>query len=74
MSGSHKCHHPELVARIEMSQERGAREAYAHIIGVHCDTCGQRFRFVGVDPMHDAMVPGVNQTATEIVLPMVEIG
>lgn len=70
MTATIKCHHPERVYQISTVQVE--REAFAHIRS-HCETCGAVFRFVGVDPAHDTRAPGVNRTATEIVLPMVEV-
>lgn len=72
MSASHKCHHPEISFTASVVQAPGDREAFVHM-QVHCPTCGAKFRFLGVDPAHDTRVPGVDRTATEIVLPMVEV-
>jgi hypothetical protein len=72
MPASFKCHHPERRVAVSVVQQPGEVEAFLHM-QVFCDTCNGTFRFIGVDPAHDTRLPGVNRTATEIVLPMVEV-
>lgn len=72
MPASFRCHHPERKYAISAVQHPGEVEAFVHM-QVFCATCGAKFRFLGVDPAHDTRVPGVDRTATEIVLPMVEV-
>ncbi len=72
MPASFRCHHPGLVFDICGMQMPGEVEAFVHL-SVHCETCNTRFRFVGVDKAHDTSMPGVDRTATKIVLPMVEV-
>ena|ERR1035438_4814495 len=73
MSASARCHHPELDYTIVTEIGEDGRHSYAKVTAAHCPHCSRRWRFVGVSNDFDPGAPTANRTATEILLPMVEI-
>ena len=74
MSASSRCHHPGLDYRMTTFKLDGDDRTYTRIKSVVCPSCGAKFRFVGVEPSNDPGVPSSNRNATELMIPMVEIG
>ncbi len=73
MSASSRCHHPGLQYSIDTELSGGDGHDYARITAAHCPHCNRRWRFVGVSCDWDPDQPTANRTATQILLPMVEI-